>query len=57
MEKQELIKLIREQMRWFANDKEQLANEPDLQYDLAYADGAYNAYEFILNQIQKDEEN
>jgi len=53
---EELVKLIREQMRWFANDKEQLANEPDLQYDLAYANGAYNAYEYILNQIQKGEE-
>ena len=57
MDSQELIKLIRKQMRWFASDKEQLANDPNLQYDFAYAEGAYNAYEFILNQIQKDEDN
>ena len=56
METQELIKLIREHMRWFASDKEILANEPDLQYDLAYAEGAYNAYQFILSQLEKDEE-
>jgi hypothetical protein len=56
MNKEELVNLIKEHMRWFANDKEQLANNPELQYDLAYADGAYNAYEFMLNQLQKDEE-
>lgn len=56
MNKEELIKLIKSHMRWFANDKEQLANNPELQYDFAYANGAYNAYEFMLNQLQKDEE-
>jgi len=56
MDNQELINLIREHMRWFASDKEQLANDPELQYDFAYANGAYNAYEFMLNQLQKDRE-
>lgn len=55
METQELIKLIKKHMNWFINEQKQ-AKEEKIEYDLAYAEGAYNAYEFILNQLQKNQE-
>lgn len=56
METTELISLIKEHMEFFNEDIE-VSKTQGLDYDRAYAEGAYNAYELILNKLVSENTN
>jgi len=53
METKELIKFIKKAMREFKKDMK-VADKYDMDYDYAYAEGAYNAYEVMLAKVKGD---
>ena len=53
METKELIKFIKKQMKDFKKDMK-IADKNNLDYDYAYAEGAYNAYEVMLKKLQEN---
>ena len=55
METKELINLINRQLAEFDVDRDE-AEENDAELDYAYADGAYNAYEFLLKKLMEEGE-
>jgi hypothetical protein len=56
MEIREVIELIKVQLNEFDVERDE-CEENDMPIDYAYADGAYNAYEFLLKKLTNTEEN
>lgn len=54
MNKDELIQFIKDQMKSFNADME-VAEQENMAYDYAYADGAYNAYMVVLKVLEEME--
>jgi len=52
MEIKELTKFIKKAMREFKKDMK-VADKHNLDYDYAYAEGAYNAYEVMLKKLKE----